>query len=302
VAQAAVILREDRPADPGDKRLVAYVAAAPGARLDGQALRTAAAAVLPDYMVPLAVVVLPELPLTPNGKLDRRVLPAPDYAASAAAYVAPRTPQEEILARLFAEVLGIDRAGVDDSFFDLGGDSLLATRLTSRVRAELSVELGLAELFETPTVRGLAALLAQDRSGPVRPPLVAGTRPERVPLSFAQQRLWFLNRLEGRGATYNIPVAVRLTGPLDRAALEQALADVAGRHESLRTVFPEVDGVPWQQVRDGAPELRATKVTEQELPAALTQAASGPFDLTTELPVRAWLSLADAMAADEAAS
>jgi nonribosomal peptide synthetase DhbF len=290
VAQAAVILREDRP---GDKRLVAYVAAASGARLDGQALRTAAAVVLPEYMVPSAVVVLAELPLTANGKLDRRVLPAPDYAASAAAeYVAPRTLQEEILAQLFADVLGIDRVGADDSFFDLGGDSLLGTRLISRVRAELTAELSLAELFDAPTVAGLAAVLAVNRSGPVRPPLAAGVRPERVPLSFAQQRLWFLNRLEGRGATYNIPLAVRLTGPLDGAALEQALADVVGRHESLRTMFPEVDGVPWQQVVDGAaaaPRLRVVEATDEGLPAALAAAASRPFDLTAELPVRAWL-------------
>jgi acyl carrier protein len=240
---------------PGDKRLVAYVAAAPGARLDGQALRTAAAAVLPEYMVPSAVVVLPELPLTPNGKLDRRLLPAPDYAVSAAAeYVAPRTPQEEILAQLSADVLGIgraDRVGVDDSFFDLGGDSLLGTRLIRRVRAELVTELSPADLFEARTVAGLAAVLAAAESEPARPPLVAGARPEQVPLSFAQQRLWFLNRLEGRGATYNIPLAVRLTGPLDRTALEQALADVVSRHESLRTMFPEVDGVPWRTVRPG---------------------------------------------------
>jgi amino acid adenylation domain-containing protein len=296
VAQAAVLLREDRPEDPGDKRLVAYLTAASGARLDGQALRAAAAVVLPEYMVPSAVVVLADLPLTPNGKLDRRVLPAPDYAASAAAgYVAPRTPREEILAQLFADVLGIDRAervGVDDSFFDLGGDSLLGTRLISRVRAELAAELSLAELFEAPTVAGLAAVLAVNESGPVRPPLAVRVRPERVPLSFAQQRLWFLNRLEGRGATYNIPLAVRLTGPLERTALAQALADVVSRHQSLRTKFPQVDGVPWQQVVDGAaaaPELRVVQATEEGLPAALAAAARGPFDLTAELPVRARL-------------
>ena len=291
-----MLLREDRPEDPGDKRLVAYLTAASGARLDGQALRAAAAVVLPEYMVPSAVVVLADLPLTPNGKLDRRVLPAPDYAASAAAgYVAPRTPREEILAQLFADVLGIDRAervGVDDSFFDLGGDSLLGTRLISRVRAELAAELSLAELFEAPTVAGLAAVLAVNESGPVRPPLAVRVRPERVPLSFAQQRLWFLNRLEGRGATYNIPLAVRLTGPLERTALAQALADVVSRHQSLRTKFPQVDGVPWQQVVDGAaaaPELRVVQATEEGLPAALAAAARGPFDLTAELPVRARL-------------
>jgi amino acid adenylation domain-containing protein len=299
VAQAAVLVREDRP---GDKRLVAYVAAVPGARLDGRALRAAAAAMLPDYMVPSAVVVLAGLPLTANGKLDRQALPAPDYAASAAAaYVAPRTPQERLLGELFAEVLGVGRVGAEDSFFDLGGDSLLATRLISRVRAELAAELSLPDVFEAPTAAELAAVLtangsAANGSKPARPQLVAGIRPERVPLSFAQHRLWFLNRLEGRGATYNIPVAVRLAGPLDRVALEQALADVVGRHESLRTVFPEADGVPWQLVVEGpaaAPELRVAGITEEGLPAALAAAAGSPFDLTAELPVRAWLFTLD---------
>ena len=301
VGQAAVIVREDRP---GDRRLAGYVSpdgdAVDGLR--GRVLRDALAARLPEYMVPAAVVVLAELPVTVNGKLDRAALPEPDYAAGAASrYVAPRTPREEILARLFAEVLGIERAGIEDSFFDLGGHSLLATRLIGRVRAALAAELTMPDVFEAPTVAGLAAVLAGREGGPVRPPLAAGHRPERMPLSFAQQRLWFLNRVRepaagdgsGKaGAAYNLPVAARLTGPLNRAALELALGDVAGRHESLRTVFPEDGGVPWQRVLDGAaglPGLRVTGTDPGELAGELAAAASGPFDLTAELPVRAWL-------------
>jgi amino acid adenylation domain-containing protein len=249
-------------------------------------------------MVPSAVVVLASLPLTVNGKLDRAALPAPDYlAGTAGEYVAPRTPQEEILTRLCAEVLGVERVGVGDNFFALGGHSLLATRLISRVRSVLGAELEIRSLFEAPTVAGLAALLAGPLagrgSGRVRLPLVAQVRPARVALSFAQARLWFLNRLEGPSATYNIPVAVRLTGRLDRVALEAALADVAGRHESLRTTFPEADGVPWQRVAEDVPALEAVEVSgERELAEAVAEAAGYPFDVAAELPVRAWLLVA----------
>ena len=296
VGQAAVIVREDRP---GDRRLAGYVSpdGSVADELRGGVLRDALAARLPEYMVPAAVVVLAELPVTVNGKLDRAALPMPDYAADAAPrYLAPRTQHEEILAQLFAEVLGIERTGIEDSFFDLGGHSLLATRLIGRVRTALAAELTMQEVFQAPTVTGLAALLAGREGGPVRPSLTAGNRPERVPLSFAQQRLWFLNRLEGwaaRGhgsgtasAAYNLPVAARLTGPLNRAALKLALGDLAGRHESLRTVFPEAGGgVPWQRVLDAVPELRVADAGGPALAPAVAQ----PFDLAAELPLRAWL-------------
>jgi amino acid adenylation domain-containing protein len=285
---AVVVLREDRP---GDKRLVGYVTATAGKQLDPADLRAAVAAVLPDYMVPSAIVPLDALPLTPNEKVDRAALPAPELTR-AAGYREPRTPAEEMLAGLFAEVLGVTRVGIDDSFFDLGGHSLLATRLVSRARAVLGVEVPIAALFAAPTVATLAETMPGTAgAGPTRLELVARSRPGVVPLSFAQQRLWFLYQIEGRSPTYHIPLAFRLSGELDVAALRAALADVAGRHESLRTVFPEAGGQGSQQVlggQAGAPELvEAGPVDEAQVPAALAEATARPFDLTSELPVRA---------------
>ncbi|MBO0801729.1 MAG: amino acid adenylation domain-containing protein, partial [Nocardiopsaceae bacterium] len=302
VGRAAAVLREDRP---GDRRLVGYVVPAGGGQpetgepVTGGRVREWVAGRLPDYMVPSAVVVLDALPVTANGKLDKDALPAPDYrAGGAGGHVAPRTPREEILAQLFAEVLGVERPGVTDGFFDLGGHSLLAAKLAGRVRSVLGAEAGIGDLFEAPTVAGLAGLLERRGDGHSRPALMARPRPDRVPLSLAQRRLWFLNRLEGQGAVYNIPVAVRLTGPLDRMALERALADVVARHESLRTVFPEGDGfpetggAPWQRMLDpdtAAPGLTVAVVSEERLQAALAEAAGREFDLTVDPPVRAWL-------------
>ena len=241
VAAAAVAVREDRP---GDRRLAGYVVPAAGAVLDPAGVRAAAGRLLPGYMVPAAVVVLDALPLSPSGKLDRRALPAPEYATGGGR--APATARERALCEVFGQVLGVDRVGAEDSFFDLGGHSLLATRLVSRVRAVLGAELAVRAVFEHPTPASLAAVL--DGAGAARPPLVPVPRPERVPLSFAQQRLWFLEQFHGPGTAYNLPFAWRLTGELDTDALAAALGDVVTRHESLRTVFGVEDGEPCQQV------------------------------------------------------
>ncbi|MFD4400747.1 amino acid adenylation domain-containing protein, partial [Kitasatospora sp. NPDC058478] len=244
---------------------------------------------LPDYLVPSAFVVLDALPLTANGKLDRRALPAPDLGAAAGGR-APRTPQEQLLAELFADVLGLPHVGVEDSFFDLGGHSLLATRLASRVRAVLGAELEIRTLFEHPTVAALAGRL--DGSVTERPALTARPRPERLPLSFAQRRLWFLHRMDGPSATYNMPLALRLTGDLDREALAAALADVVARHESLRTVLRETDGAPHQQVLgadEAHPPLPVVELDESRLAERLAEAARRGFDLAAEPPIRAEL-------------
>ena len=285
VAQAVVVAREDAP---GQKRLVAYVVAGADREIDVAALRGQLGAVLPDYMVPSGFVVLASLPLTPNGKLDRGALPAPDLTPQVVRL--PRSPQEEVLCALYAEVLGVARVGIDDSFFALGGHSLLATKLISRIRTTLDVEVAIRTLFEAPSVEALAKRL--DHGEAARPALRPLPRPAEIPLSFAQRRLWFLDRLEGASATYNIPMAVRLKGALDDAALEAALGDVVERHESLRTVFAETAGIARQLILDGEagrPHLHRSSVSEAELAGALSAAAGRGFDLAVEPPLRAHL-------------
>ena len=284
VARAAVIVREDQPGHP---QLAGYVVPAPGQAPGPAAVRGFVAARLPDYMVPAAVVVLEELPVTASGKLDRAALPTPVFGAGSRE---PGTAAEEVVCSLFAEVLGVDLVGAGDGFFDLGGDSLLAMQLISRVRAVLDAEVDIRALFAAPTPAGIAAVAAG--AGAATVPLQAMARPERVPPSFAQWRMWFLNQLDEGQATYNIPVAIRLDGALDRDALVDALADVAGRHEVLRTIFPDDGGVPWQQILDpeaGRPGLAVREVGDDDLAGAVAEVAQRGFDLTAELPWRAEL-------------
>ncbi|MCQ9133436.1 non-ribosomal peptide synthetase, partial [Streptomyces hilarionis] len=276
VSGAAVTVHEGRP---GQQRLVAYVVGA----VEAATVQERLAARLPEHMVPSVYVMLDELPLAPNGKLDRAALPAPELTAAAGR--APRTAAEEVLAGLFADVLGLDRVGADDGFFDLGGDSLLAARLISRIRTAFDREVSVRALFEAPTVAGLAARL--DEAGAARPPLTRGERPDPMPLSHAQRGLWFLHRLEGASATYNIPLVLRLTGEVDAEALRAAVRDVSRRHETLRTVFPETDGVARQDVLDTLAAL--TVVSTPDIDGAVLAAARHPFDLHSEAPLRATL-------------
>ncbi|WP_416978440.1 amino acid adenylation domain-containing protein, partial [Streptomyces sp. T028] len=293
VAQAVVVARED---SAGDKRLVAYVVpdgddtdARPD---DGLAadLRGHAAGRLPGHMVPTVIVSLSALPLTANGKLDRAALPEPGIAETSGGRE-PASRAERLLCEAFADVLGLERVGPDDDFFGLGGHSLLATRLASRVRARLGVELGVRTLFEAPTPAGLVARLGE--TGPARARLVRRERPGRVPLSFAQRRLWFLAQLEGPSPTYNLPAALRLTGRVDVDALGAALSDVVARHEVLRTVFPVLDGEPFQQVLapgEVAPVLlRVTRAAEEQVAELVAAEARYGFDLSAQVPVRALL-------------
>ncbi|HVG43628.1 MAG TPA: amino acid adenylation domain-containing protein, partial [Longimicrobium sp.] len=243
VSEAVVVAHQD---EAGNRRLVAYVVG----DVEAGVLREHLRGELPEYMVPAAFVALERLPLTQSGKLDRRALPAPELASAEEGYVAPRTPVEEVLAEIWAEMLRLERVGVTESFFELGGHSLLATRVVSRVRQVFGVELPLRALFEGPTVAELAGRVEEMRRAglPVLPPVVPVDRDRLLPLSFAQERLWFLDRLEPGSASYNIPAALRLAGALDAAALERALGEVVRRHEALRTTFTEVDGSPVQVI------------------------------------------------------
>ncbi|WP_143569115.1 non-ribosomal peptide synthetase, partial [Streptomyces acidiscabies] len=280
VAEATVVTRDDK--------LVAYVVPVPGATADPQALCDHLRACLPDHMVPAAIVALAALPLTASGKLDRAALPAPDTTPTSTGRT-PRTAREELLCTLVADVLGIPQVAPDDDFFTLGGHSLLAMRLLARIRSAFDVDLRLADLFDAPTPAGLARAVDSGEHR-TRPALTPYERPDAVPLSSAQRRLWFLQRMEGTGSTYHIPLALTLTGDLDRTALTQALVDVVTRHESLRTVFPDERGVPCQRVLDN-PEIRLTESTVDaaDLPARMLASACRTFDLATELPFRAEL-------------
>lgn len=278
VQQVSVVAREDRP---GDKRLIAYVVG----RVAG--LREYVAEQLPDHLVPAAFVQLGSLPLTTNGKVDRAALPAPEVVVGAQQ---AKNPREQILADLFAESLGVERVGVADGFFDLGGNSLLAMRLVAKANAAFGRMLSVRDLFTAPTPAELAQLIDHADAG--LPTLAAAARPEMIPLTPGQQELLTLNQSMSVELPFTIPLGVRLRGTLDHEALQQALADVAGRHESLRTVYPSVAGGSQQLVlpMPGAvPELLVRSATEECLSADLDREAARGFDLSSELPWRATL-------------
>jgi len=316
VRECVVVARADVP---GDTRLVAYVVQGSGIRDQGSGdasvehpapdsrslipdLRAFLKTRLPEYMVPSAFVLLDALPKTPNGKLDRRALPAPDLSGATldTAYVAPRTPIEELLADIWAQVLRRERVGVYDNFFELGGHSLLATQMLYRVREAFQVELTLRVLFEAPTVVSLAAQLERSQSthaGRSVPPIPLALRSGPQPLSFAQQRLWFLDQLAPGSATYTIPSPVRLTGALDLVALHASFHALVRRHEPLRTSFRAVDGQPTQIIALPAAlplpllDVRGLPEAERETTAARVVLAEAlmPFDLARGPLVRTTL-------------
>ncbi len=296
VAHAAVVAAAT-PGAAGLKRLIGYVVAddprAAGDETFAARLREQLRRTLPDHMVPAGLLLVDRLPLTVNGKLDVTALPDPSQAVGGAAGSRdPRTEQERLLCEVFADSLGVERVGIDDSFFDLGGHSLLAIRVVGRVRSELGAELAIRDLFEAPTVAQLSERIGL-ADATARPPVVARERPDEIPPSAAQQRLWTLAALEGPSSTYNVPSVLRIAGALDVDALRAALADVVGRHEALRTLIGERDGRPYQRIlaaADAQPSLALVPAAdEQALAAAVQVAGLRPFDLGRDLPLRATL-------------
>ncbi|HSU17580.1 non-ribosomal peptide synthase/polyketide synthase [Longimicrobium sp.] len=282
VREAAVLARADAG---GGKRLVAYYVA--DAAIEADALRAFAAERLPEHMLPAAFVWLAAMPLTPNGKLDRRALPAPEGGAFARrGWEAPQGDVETALAEIWAEVLGVDRVGRNDHFFELGGHSLRAVQAISRVRQRLGADAALGDVFARPVLADFARELVTG-PGAGLPPITPAAADERAALSFAQQRLWFLDRMEGAGAAYHIPMRLRLRGELNRRALVRALDRIVARHEALRTSFPEVDGVAAQRIAavEDSPfhllehDLSADPQAETELRRIAAEEATAPFDL-----------------------
>ena len=289
VREAIALAREDTP---GDKRLVAYYVGEEG--LDAKALRTHLAAALPDYMVPAAYVKLDALPLNANGKLDRQTLPAPDSEAYGAGdYEAPgatkehvlATNMERMLAEIWADVLKVERVGRHDDFFDLGGHSLLAIQLISRVQQVLGLKVQLIDLFDRSSLADFAALL-DEATGAALVPIPTVDRAKPIPLSFGQQRLWFLAQFEGASEAYHIPYNLKLTGELDREALGRALDHIVSRHEALRTIFEVVGGEPFQRIAPASTrfalayhDLRGRTDREAECERLAEKEASAPFDL-----------------------
>jgi amino acid adenylation domain-containing protein/FkbH-like protein len=287
VQECIVLAREDQP---GDKRLVAYLVLRPDQNASADDLRVFLREKLPDYMVPSVFVILPALPLTPNGKVDRKQLPAPEQTRSGSAetFVAPSSPTEQKLAGIWREVLGVKAVGVRDNFFDLGGHSLLAIQVLSRIRQEFKLEVPLAAIFDAPTIAALAEGLSDKRwfrNESAAPQLRRTGRPANIPLSFSQERLWFIDQLEPGKSAYNVPCAVALNGPLDVVKLRSCLTEVVRRHEVLRTTFSVEEGEPVQVIApEQSVELLASEVAsdaeaDNEVKRLIHEEAQRPFNL-----------------------
>ncbi|HKV08204.1 MAG TPA: amino acid adenylation domain-containing protein, partial [Thermoanaerobaculia bacterium] len=294
VLRCAVLAREEKS---GGRRLVAYWVPREGRQVEASELRRALLARLPEFMVPAAFVALDAIPLTPNGKVDRQALPDPEDAIEAG-WTAPRDPVEEMLASIWADLLGVARVGAFDDFFELGGHSLLGIRMVSRIRTLFGVDLPLSRLFESPTLAGLARILAAEVRTAAVAPLARVSREEPLPLSFQERRLWFLDRLAPDSALYNITHPLRIEGPLDPLLLAAALSEVVRRHEVLRSVFPANEvGEPLQQVTP-ATVVELPGIDLSGLPAEVKAAEAArltagelarPFDLARGPVVRASL-------------
>jgi amino acid adenylation domain-containing protein/non-ribosomal peptide synthase protein (TIGR01720 family) len=284
IAQVIVTVQQD---DRQNKQLAAYIVPLSGETPEPTDIRQWAGQYLPDFMVPATVTVLDALPLTANGKVNLKVLPKPTFALVQGR--ASRNPQEELLCGLFAEALGLDNVSIDDNFFDLGGHSLMATRLIGNIRKSLLVELTIRDLFNAPTVALLAECLAQKR--PVRLPLNTYPNSEFPPLSFAQKRLWLVDCIDGKGATYNIPLALRLSGLVNVVALENAVQRLIDHHQVLRTLYRQKpEGDPYQYLlSDAKCPIKRISVNAEKLDDALAAAAAYPFDLSQDLPIRVTL-------------
>ncbi|QVI20734.1 amino acid adenylation domain-containing protein [Nocardia tengchongensis] len=271
----------------GGSRLVAYVVPTNGA-VDTAGLLGFAAQRLPSHMVPDTVMVVDTLPLSAVGKIDRLALPDPVFASATTEYVAPRDAAEQMVADVCAAVLGIERVGVFDSFFDLGGNSLSATRAAAQLSAAFGADVSLRTLFEAPTVAALAeSIRSSDATG--REPLGPQERPDRIPLSPAQTRMWFLNQFDTASPIYNVPMVVHTSGPLDVAAMHAAITDVIDRHESLRTIYPDSDSGPHQviaPVETARPSLEPVPVPKSEVEARIAAEVTAGFDVTSEVPFR----------------
>lgn len=300
VRQAIVVAREDVP---GDKRLVAYIAVAMGQTPHSRTLREKLRATLPEYMIPAVFVFIDKFPMTPNGKVDRNALPMPGSRRPQLPndYIAPRTSNEERLAAICAEVFRVDRVGLQDNFFDLGADSIKLAQVVARICEAFHIELPLHTLFESPTVGELMPAIecahSQDR-GAIQEPIRAISRTRRLPLSFSQERIWFIHQLHPENLAYNFQCTIRFQGPLDVKALERSLSEIVRRHEIFRTTFPVVDDEPAQLIHEAEelslPVIDLSALAENERNAAAREWCDTEFQKRydiSRLPLVRWTLL-----------